>query len=162
MYDIDSLHEDEFQRSIFSDRLGAVAAGVLPLTQKGQRVKPPKNGVFCIVPTRNRAGIWAFTDKKAGLEDEPFVGEINDMIDHLVKDISGAKNGFALFFSDKPIKDFQMSFTLQESGIAFENEVGATYTCDQLNIDGWLCPALFCYFEAPPKKLYVRAEKARK
>lgn len=125
---------------------------------KGRRVPKPDNAVHVLYPKRSEFGTWYFTDPAANLDGEPFVGEINDMIDYLVKDIPNAKDGFILYFSDQPIKNHQMSFTLIE---ATPGRGGADYRCDQLNIEGWLCPALFCYFQDPPARLYARAEARR-
>lgn len=125
---------------------------------KGRRVQPPRNAVFCIYPIRSEYGTWFFTDKDAGLQNEPFVGDINTMIDALVQDIPKAQDGFILYFSENPIPQAQMSFTLVAET---PHQGGADYRCDQLNIEGWLCPALFCYFTKPPKKIYVRAEARR-
>lgn len=34
---------------------------------------------------------------------------------------------------------------------------GNTYYCEALDMEGWLCPALFKYFEEAPKNLYAKA-----
>lgn len=166
MQDIDSLYRHHTFREMAND-LEPFTEEIPIITKR--RTQPPKNSIFIIHPFR-RMGVWAFTDPEAGLTNEPFVGEINEMIDHLVKDIPGAEDGFNLLFSATPMPKFQLSFTLSKARVdmpaefhaQYENEIGATYLCDQLGIEGWLCPALFCYFTEPPAKLYVRAEKARK
>lgn len=127
------------------------------LTNHGRRTKAPANSLFVIHPTREH-GTWSFTDPTAGLVNEPFVGEINDMIDMLVKDIKGARRGFALTFSAVEFPGHQLSLTRVDDSMTS----GATYHCDQLNIEGWLCPALFCYFDAPPPRLFAMARAARK
>lgn len=145
-------HDQELDRLIND---GGIAVSDAP--PKGRRVKPPANAIFRIIPVRSEWG-WSFTDEEAGLRNEPFVGSINDMIDEMVKDIPKARDGFALYFSPTPIPQSQMSFTLVEET---PHMGGADYHCDQLGITGWLCPALFCYFEKPPQKIYVRAEARR-
>ena len=35
---------------------------------------------------------------------------------------------------------------------------GNWYYSSQLNLEGWLCPALFKYFEKAPKALYVQVK----
>lgn len=35
---------------------------------------------------------------------------------------------------------------------------GNWYWCPQLELEGWLCPALFMYFEKAPTKLFACAE----
>ena len=39
-------------------------------------------------------------------------------------------------------------------------EIGSNnwYKADQLASEGWLCPALFKYFDETPKELFVKAE----
>ena len=39
-------------------------------------------------------GTWVFDDPKVGLEREPFVVGVPEMIDHLVRDIPNARDGF--------------------------------------------------------------------
>lgn len=150
MYDVDQLYG--------GDEGSLLTAHPSDAPPKGRRVKPPKNSIFCINPMRDDFGTWYFTDHEAGLQHEPFVGQINEMIDQLVVGFEGARDGFRLYFSATPIPQAQMSFTLVE---ATPDLGGADYHCDQLGITGWLCPALFCYFEKPPQRIYVRAE-ARK
>lgn len=155
MYDVDEYYG--LGQSVFGTESPAVLDPDAP--PKGRRVTPPANAVFCIHPVR-RYGTWSFTDEEAGLQGEPFVGDINIMIDGLVQanGIKDAARGFNLYFGSEPIKGHQMSFTLIEVDAG---RGGATYHCDQLKIQGWLCPALFCYFVTPPKKIYVRAEARR-
>ena len=43
-----------------------------------------------------------------------------------------------------------------------EDGGGNCYRDEMAGMEGWLCPALFCYFEAAPPELYVRAEALRK
>jgi hypothetical protein len=35
---------------------------------------------------------------------------------------------------------------------------GNWYFCEQLGFEGWLCPALFKYFDKAPPELYGKAE----
>ena len=44
-------------------------------------------------------GVWVFDDAATGLQREPFVAGIPEMMDHLVRDVPGATNGFRLLFS---------------------------------------------------------------
>jgi hypothetical protein len=38
-------------------------------------------------------------------------------------------------------------------------EVGGNwYYGDQFKMEGWLCPALFKYFQAAPREIYVKVE----
>jgi hypothetical protein len=39
---------------------------------------------------------------------------------------------------------------------------GNWYTSDDPPMEGWLCPALFRYFDRAPSELYVKAEAKQK
>jgi len=75
------------------------------------------------------------------------------MIDRIVSDIPGAANGFRLLFSPTPFPGHtvKLEWRREEFG-------GNWYFCPQLNMEGWLCPALFRYFEEAPKELYAQAQ----
>jgi hypothetical protein len=47
-------------------------------------------------------GTWVFDDESVGLNKEPFVAGVPEMIDDLVKDIPNARSGFRLLFSSAP------------------------------------------------------------
>jgi hypothetical protein len=111
-----------------------------------------KNQIHVIVPYRY-ASTWAFDDAAAGLKAEPFVSGIPQMIDTLVAPIPNAEHGFRLLFSSEPFPGFQVELrkTRTEYG-------GVWYRWAGEDAEGWLCPALFRYFETPPPALYARAE----
>jgi hypothetical protein len=98
-------------------------------------------------------GTWVFDDERVGLSQEPFVSGIPTMIDDLVKEIPDARRGFRLFFSTAPFPGHQRKLThvREEMG-------GNWYRADAPDVEGWLCPALFRYFDAAPQEIYVRAE----
>jgi Family of unknown function (DUF6717) len=99
-------------------------------------------------------GIWMFDDSMTGLHREPFVGEINGMLDRISVHIPDAQRGFRLLFSVQPFKDHQLSFTW----VRADPVEGNWYRADGTGEEGWLCPALLCYFPSAPPKLFVRAE----
>jgi hypothetical protein len=70
-----------------------------------------------------------------------------------VKDIADARQGFRLLFSLAPFPGFQRKLEWIREDFA-----GNWYRTEQPPMEGWLCPALFKYFEAAPKDLYVKAE----
>lgn len=113
----------------------------------------PTNSIFVIFPYRAE-GVWVFDDAAVGLVREPFVSGIPEMIDKLVESIPDAEHGFKLLFSPQPFPGFQMKLVLQH-----EEFGGSWYRSEQLGSEGWLCPALFKYFDSAPKELYARAEK---
>jgi hypothetical protein len=36
---------------------------------------------------------------------------------------------------------------------------GNVYYCEELSAEGWLCPALFKYFESASPEIYVRCDE---
>jgi len=65
--------------------------------------------------------------------------------------LPAAEAGFTLIFSDKPFPGFQAAFDWR----CEEYEGNWHYSAD-LEMEGWLCPALFKYFEAAPPRLYAQ------
>ena len=99
---------------------------------------------------------WVFDDESAGLDKEPFVQGIPEMIDYLVKDIPNARSGFVLLFSSQPFAGYQVEITRVR-----EEYGGYWYKAKDEGAEGWLCPALFRYFETAPQSLYIKAEPGR-
>jgi hypothetical protein len=99
---------------------------------------------------------WVFDDASKGLEQEPFVQGVPQMIDALVSDLPNARAGFLLLFSSQPFAGYQVELSLVR-----EEHGGHWYKPKGLDAEGWLCPALLRYFEAPPASLYIRAEPGR-
>ena len=101
-------------------------------------------------------GTWVFDDASKGLDKEPFVQGIPEMIDVLVKDIPNARAGFVLLFSSQPFAGYQVELTLVR-----EEYGGHWYKPKGYDVEGWLCPALLKYFDAPPESLYINAQPGR-
>jgi hypothetical protein len=114
------------------------------------------NSILVIAPYWYQ-GTWVFDDPAVGLTREPFVSGVPEMINELVKDIPDARKGFRLLFSSSPFPGYQKEFSWTRGDYG-----GNWYRCDEPAMEGWLCPALFKYFDAAPKKLYARAEPATK
>ena len=102
--------------------------------------------------------MWVFDDPGVGLRQEPFVSGADTIIDHMVRDIPNAENGFTLIFSSQPFPGYQVEFDWRRAELG-----GNWYFSDQLNMEGWLCPALFKYFDSAPPKIYAqfRAKSAK-
>lgn len=104
-------------------------------------------------------GTWVFDDPAVGLVREPFVSGVPQMIDRLVIDAGielerARETGFRLLFSASPFPGHQRAFTRSRE------EYGGTWYRDPASgAEGWLCPALFKYFEEAPGTLYARAER---
>jgi len=96
-------------------------------------------------------GTWVFDDPDVGLQAEAFVAGADTMIDMVTSHIPDAKSGFAMIFSGVPFPGHQFRLDLvRESGN------GNVYYSEQLDEEGWLCPALLRYFDKPPRNIYVQ------
>lgn len=113
------------------------------------------NSLFVIVPYKYE-GMWVFDDPRVGLLREPFIAGIDTMIDRLVARIPEAERGFCAIFSASPFPGHTetLDWLREESG-------GNWYYSDHFQMEGWLCPALFKYFAAAPKTIYVQVEPKR-
>ncbi|NJK29582.1 MAG: hypothetical protein HC851_20310 [Acaryochloris sp. RU_4_1] len=110
------------------------------------------NAIMVIAPYRYQE-MWVFDDPQVGLVQEPFVSGIPAMIDRLVADIPHADRGFKLIFAQTPFPGYQaqLNWVREEFG-------GHWYHWQAHNLEGWLCPALFKYFETAPQHLFCQAE----
>jgi hypothetical protein len=108
------------------------------------------NSLFAIAPYKFQ-GFWVFDDPAVGLCQEPFVSGADDIIDILTQDIPDAASGFKLVFSPQPFPGFTARFDWNRPELG-----GNWYVWTDRGIEGWLCPALFKYFETAPKALYVK------
>jgi hypothetical protein len=113
---------------------------------------------------------WVFDDERTGLKEEAFVLGMTEMISRLVetKSIPKASKGFSLSFAAEPFgHDVELSW-ISPKAVADEFECSLAKLPDVGNwyrgvvsgeeMVGWLCPALFCYFNEAPKKIYAKAE----
>jgi len=106
-------------------------------------------------------GTWVFDDPSVGLVREPFVMGAPAMIDHVVElagipQAEARSDGVRLLFSASPFPGFH-----KEAHRVREDSGGNWYRFEEPCVEGWLCPALFHYFDAAPERLYVRAEPLR-
>lgn len=97
--------------------------------------------------------MWVFDDDKVGLVREPFVSGADTIIDRMVADIPNAETGFSLLFSAQPFPGYQAKFDWRR-----EEYEGNWYYNAELDMEGWLCPALFKYFEDAPKEFYAQCK----
>jgi hypothetical protein len=98
-------------------------------------------------------GVWVFDDSAAGLVREPFVAGADVLIDRMVAHIPDAESGVTLVFSGNPFPGYQHEFQRRR-----EEYGGRWYHSDEYQMEGWLCPAMFKYFDAAPEKLYVEVK----
>jgi hypothetical protein len=111
------------------------------------------NAINVIAPYKY-LGMWVFDDAKVGLVQEPFVSGADTMIDRVVTDIPDAETGFALIFSAAPFPGCQISLQWRRA-----DGSGNWYYAHELDMEGWLCPALLRYFAEPPQTIYALARK---
>lgn len=113
------------------------------------------NSILVIHPYKYEQ-MWVFDDQKVGLLQEPFVAGADQIIDRMVVEIPDAEAGFSLLFSATPFPGYQLKFEWrrQEYG-------GNWYYCAALDLEGWLCPALFKYFDQAPQEFYAQAKASK-
>jgi hypothetical protein len=110
------------------------------------------NAISVICPYKHN-GQWVFDDEAVGLVREPFIAGIDVMLDKLTADMPGASKGFRLLFSATPFPNYSAKLVWRR-----EEYGGNWYYSDLYQMEGWLCPALFQYFDRAPRELYARAE----
>jgi hypothetical protein len=98
-------------------------------------------------------GTWVFDDDQVGLHREPFIAGVPEMIDHVVKDIPNARQGFRLTCSEHEFPGYQQKLIWDRA-----DRGGNFYRLESPKMERWLCPAMFRYFSHTPKTLYVKAE----
>src|SRR2546428_3877265 len=98
------------------------------------------NAINVIAPYKHR-GMWVFDDTRVGLVQEPFVAGADAMIDRVVAELPDAEHGFTMIFSSTPFPghQYRLDWRRAEGG-------GDWYYAAQLDMEGWLCPALLRYF----------------
>jgi hypothetical protein len=114
--------------------------------------RAPQNAILVIAPYRYN-GTWVFDDERFGLVREPFVAGVPEMIDLLVADIPHADKGFRLTFSSKPFPSYDRKLTWLRG-----DREGNYYKLDDPPMEGWICPALFKYYDKAPPELFVKAD----
>ena len=103
-------------------------------------------------------GVWVFDDDNKDLYREAFVSGMSEIIQKVIdKELEeNVDEGFILHFSSQPFPGYQAKIdrTREEFG-------GNWYHWEDEDMDGWLCPALFCYFDEAPDSIYVQAKLAK-
>ena len=110
------------------------------------------NSIYLIAPYQHEKW-WVFDDPRVGLHKEPFVSGADQLIDRLVAGIPNAATGFRLLFSAAPFPGYAVKLEWRR-----EEYGGNWYFSPDFKMEGWLCPALFKYFDAAPKEIYAKAE----
>ncbi len=97
--------------------------------------------------------IWVFDDAKKDLVQEAFVGGADTIIDLLTSHIPNASSGFVLIFSGAEFPGYQHRVEWRR-----EQGTGNVYYSPDLQVEGWLCPALLRYFGSPPAEIFLQVK----
>ena len=128
----------------------AVVFGLL--RTENRKEQDAMNALMVIVPYKYE-GLWVFDDAAVGLSKEPFIAGIDTLIDKATANIPDAQHGFRAIFSGRPFPgaNLKLEWRRAESG-------GNWYYSPEFKQEGWLCPALFKYFNHTPPEIYVKVE----
>lgn len=121
--------------------MGSIQQEVKTITLKDKT----GNQINLIYPYKTQYGGWSFDDAEVGLQGEPFVAGIPEIIDALV----GNATKFEAAISKDPIKDYTCRLIRDEEG-------KGDYTMEETGAKGWLCPATLKYFPEYPANIYVK------
>jgi hypothetical protein len=137
--------------TIFPLLVKASIAAALP--NDGAARSGAMNAINIIAPYKH-LGMWVFDDPRVGLVQEPFVSGADTMIDRVVAAIPEAEKGFIMVFSGVPFPghQFRLEWRRADAG-------GNWYYAADLDLEGWLCPALLKYFPEAPKDIFVQVKR---
>lgn len=100
-------------------------------------------------------GQWVFDDSVKQLDKEALVGGMPEIIGLACAEfnIKDPHLGFGVLFSASKFKGHQFSLKWVEG-----DGTGNTYLYNRNGItqEGWLCPALFKYFDKAPKEIFIQ------
>lgn len=108
------------------------------------------NSILVIHPYKYE-GVWVFDDARVGLVQEPFVAGADTIIDRMVEQIPDAAKGVTMLFSATRFPGCQHEFIWRR-----EESGGNWYFAPEYQMEGWLCPALFKYFDSAPSQIFVQ------
>ncbi|HTU19086.1 MAG TPA: DUF6717 family protein [Gemmataceae bacterium] len=112
----------------------------------------PRHSQIKVIRPYKWEGIWVFDDPAVGLAKEALVAGMPELIE-IATDQAGIREpekGFVALFSKDPFPTAQvcLEHVREEGG-------GNVYRWPAVGREGWLCPALFRYFDQAPERLYV-------
>jgi hypothetical protein len=111
------------------------------------------NSINVIVPYKFAGRMWVFDDPRHGLVQEAFISGADVLIDRAVAHIPEAEAGFLLIFSSVPFPGHEFHLDWRRS-----DSEGDWYWSPDFAIEGWLCPALLKYFDAPPRQIFFQVK----
>jgi len=115
-----------------------------------------KNSINVIRPYLYN-GVWVFDDEARGLDKEALIAGIPEIIKKVCRDkgIHNPRNGFFVIFGGK---SFPSADVVLEHLRKDESGEGNWYRLKGTKMEGWLCPALFKYFDTTPQKIYIQVK----
>lgn len=115
------------------------------------------NQINAIRPDR-KSGFWAFDDPGVGLRREALVAGMPEILVWLAEQagVSNPEDGFTLLFS---AQQFPGADVLARRIGPDGGDRGNTYEIQTPRgpMQGWLCPALYKYFDNAPEVIYAQA-----
>jgi pimeloyl-ACP methyl ester carboxylesterase len=114
--------------------------------------RTPRHSQIKVIRPYKWEGIWVFDDPSVGLDKEALVAGMPELIEIATAKagIREPEKGFVALFSKDPFPTAQVCLerVREEGG-------GNVYRWPEVRREGWLCPALFRYFDQAPERLYV-------
>jgi hypothetical protein len=88
--------------------------------------------------------MWVFYDPAASIVKEPNISGVDDVIDTMVNSLANPSDEFIFqYMLDRQHKEFD----------------GWWYSCNNLDLNGWLSPALFKYVDSASEELYFKVKQ---
>ena len=112
------------------------------------------NSIMHITPYRD-GRVWSFDDPTRALKREPFVAGIPEIINMF---IPREQDTCDITFAGMQFPGAQGCLTMVSGG---SEETGTVYELSAEGfppMQGWLCPALFKYFDEAPEELWFKIE----
>jgi hypothetical protein len=117
----------------------------------------PRHSQIKVIRPYKWEGIWVFDDPAVGLDKEALIAGMPELIELATAraGIAEPEKGFLALFSKDPFPTAQvcLEWAREEAG-------GNVYRWPETGLEGWLCPALFRYFDSAPRRLYVEVRPA--
>lgn len=110
------------------------------------------NTIITLFPYKH-CGTWMFDDHNAGLWQEAFIGGMPEIFEHVTNKagVENPEKGFTYMSSAEPFPGHQFVLTLADEP---QNHSGHWYELEGTGMKGWLCSAMYKYFETAPDKIY--------
>ncbi|HWG42978.1 MAG TPA: DUF6717 family protein [Gemmataceae bacterium] len=132
--------------------LAAFLRAVAEAAGTSSHTATPRHNQIKVIRPYLWEGIWVFDDPAVGLDKEALVAGMPELIEIATAKagIAEPEKGFIALFSKDPFPGAQVCLqrVREENG-------GNVYRWPEVGREGWLCPALFRYFEEAPDTLYV-------